>query len=76
MDNMKHNNIHIMGIREGEEHEQLFEDIMTENFPNLVKKKDTQVQKLREYQTSWTQRELYQDCLLYTSDAADDSIRV
>ena len=54
-----------MGIAEGEESEQgienLFEEIMTENFPNLVKKKDTQVQKLREYQTSWTQRELYQD---------------
>ena len=45
---MKHNNIHIMGIPE-EEIEQgiknLFEEIMTKNFPNLVKKKDTQVQE-------------------------------
>ena len=34
---------------EGEEREQgienLFEEIMTENFPNLVKKRDTQVQE-------------------------------
>ena len=37
---MKHNNISIMRIPEGEEREQgiehLFEEIMTENFPNLV----------------------------------------
>ena len=46
---MKHNNSHIMGITEGEESEQriknLFEEIMTKNFPNLVKGKDTQVQE-------------------------------
>ena len=43
--NMKHSNIPIMGIPEGEESEQgiknLLEEIMTKNFPNLVKKKDT-----------------------------------
>ena len=42
-------NIHIIGIPEGEESEQelenLFEEIMTENFPNLVKKKVPQVQE-------------------------------
>ena len=42
---MKHNNIGIMGIPEGEESEQsiknIFEEIMTVNFPNLMKKKDT-----------------------------------
>ena len=46
---MKHNNIHIMGIPEAEESEQgienLSEEIMTKNFPNLVKEKDTQVQE-------------------------------
>ena len=46
---MKNNNISIMGIPEGEEREQgiknLFEEIMTEIFPKLVKEKDTQVQK-------------------------------
>ena len=40
---MKHNNIHIIVVPEGEESEQgienLFEEIITENFPNLVKKK-------------------------------------
>ena len=45
---MKHGNIHIIGIPEGEEKEQwmenLFVEMMTENSPNLVKVKDTQVQ--------------------------------
>ena len=40
---MKHNNIHIIRLPEGEQREQrvknLFEEIMTENFPNLVKEK-------------------------------------
>ena len=44
---MKRNNIHIKGIPEEESErgiKNLFEEIMTENFPNEVKKKDTQVQ--------------------------------
>ena len=49
LDNMKHNDIRIMGIPEGEESEQeiknLFEELMTENFPNLVKEKVTQIQE-------------------------------
>ena len=49
LDNVKCTNIRIMGILEGEERDQgiksLFEEIMTENFPNLVKEKDTQVQE-------------------------------
>ena len=40
-DNFKHTNIHIMGMPEGKEREQgmenLFEKIMTEIFPNLVR---------------------------------------
>ena len=48
-DNMKHNNIHIIGIPEGEEEEQgienLFEKIMMENFPNLMREKVTQIQE-------------------------------
>ena len=43
-DNFNYTNIHIMGVLEGEEREQeleyLFEKIMTENFPNLVKEID------------------------------------
>ena len=41
LDNVKQNNIQIMGMPEGEESEQwpekLFEEIITKNFPNLVK---------------------------------------
>ena len=49
-ENMKHNNIFINGIPEGEKRaqgiESLSEEIMAENFPNLVKEKDIQVQKV------------------------------
>ena len=45
----KHNNIQIILVLEGEEEEQetenLFEKIMKENFPNLVKEVDIQVQE-------------------------------
>ena len=48
---MKHNNIHITGTSEGEERTQgiknVFEEIMEENFPNLVKKKDTQAREVQ-----------------------------
>ena len=46
-DNLKHSNIRIIGLPEGEERQQeienLFEQIMKENFPNLVKETDFQV---------------------------------
>ena len=49
LDNMKHNSICILGIPGGEESKQgiknLFEDIMTKNFPNQVKVKGTQVRE-------------------------------
>ena len=64
-DNFNSSNIQNIGMPEGEEEEQeienLFENIMKENFPSLAKEIDFQE---------------VQDCLLYTSDAADDSIRV
>ena len=48
-DNMKRNNIHIIGIPEGEEEEEgienLFEKVMMENFPNLMREKVTQIQE-------------------------------
>ena len=48
-DNMKHNNIRIIGIPEGEEEEQgienLFEKVMMENFPNWMREKVTQIQE-------------------------------
>ena len=47
--NGKHHNICIIGIPEGEEEEQgienLFEKGMMENFPNLRRKKVTQIQE-------------------------------
>ena len=52
-------NIRIIGVPEREEEqdiENLFEKIMKENFPNLVKEIDFQeVQEARESQRSWTQ---------------------
>ena len=48
-DSMKHNNIRIIGIPEGEEEEQgienQFEKVMMENFHNLMTEKATQVRK-------------------------------
>ena len=47
-DNMKHNNISIIGIPEGEKEqgiENLFEKVMMENFPNLMREKVTQIQE-------------------------------
>ena len=47
-DNIKHTNIHIIGIPEGEEREKgeenIFENIIAENFSNLGKETDIQVQ--------------------------------
>ena len=46
-DNMKRNNIRIIGIREDEHQriENLFEKVMMENFPNLRREKVTQIQE-------------------------------
>ena len=48
-DNMKRNNICVIGILEGKEEEQgienLFEKVMMENFPPLMREKVTQVQE-------------------------------
>ncbi|KAF6109671.1 hypothetical protein HJG60_010902 [Phyllostomus discolor] len=47
-DNMKHNNICIIGIPEGEEElgtENLFEKVMMQNFPNWMREKVTQIQE-------------------------------
>ena len=48
-DNIKHNNIRIIGVPEGEEREEglekIFEEITVENFPNMGKEIATQVQE-------------------------------
>ena len=47
--NIKHTNIHILGVQGGKERKKeiknIFEEIMAENFPNLKKKMDVQVQE-------------------------------
>ena len=49
-DNIKHNNIRIIGVPEGDKREKgtenLFEEIMDENFTNLAKKIYIQVQEV------------------------------
>ena len=48
-DNIKCSNICIIGVPEGEEREKgpekIFEDIIVENFPNMAKETDIQVQE-------------------------------
>ena len=64
-DSFKHSNIRITGVPEGEEEEQgikKFEQIMKENFPNLVKEIDFQeVQEAQRVPKKWTQRGIHQD---------------
>ena len=51
-DNIKHINIHIIGVPEGEEREngpkKIFEEIIVENFPNMGKEIATKSRKCRE----------------------------
>ena len=46
-DNMKHTNIRIIGVPEGEEREKgtekIFQEIIAENFPNMEKEPLTQI---------------------------------
>ena len=64
-DNMKRNNIRIIGIPEGEEEEQgienLFEKVMMENFPKWGEKKSPKSRNHRESQAKGTQRDPLQD---------------
>ena len=54
-DNIKHNNILIIGVPEGEEREKgpekIFEEIIAENFPNMGKEKPPKSRKCRESHT-------------------------
>ena len=79
-DILKRSNIRIIGLAEGEEKEQEIENsseqIMKENFPNLVKEIDFQeVQEAQRVPKKVDPRKhtlRHIICLLYTSDAADD----
>ena len=61
-DNVKSNHIHIIGIPEAEDEEQgienLFEKVMMENFPNLMREKVTQIQESQ----SPNQKECKESC--------------
>ena len=62
---MKHNNIRVIGIPEGEEEEQgignLFEKVMIENFPNLMREKVTQIQEAQRVPKKESKRIQLQD---------------
>ena len=63
-DNMKRNNIRIIGIPEGEEEqgiENLFEKVRMENFPNLMREESHKSKKHRESQARGAQRGPLQD---------------
>ncbi|KAK1335287.1 hypothetical protein QTO34_004872 [Cnephaeus nilssonii] len=59
-DNMKRSNMRIIGLPEGQEEQQglenLFEEIMTENFPDMGKIKVTQLEKAQQEKPSVTRR--------------------
>ena len=64
-DNLKHSNIQIIGVPEGEEQQQeienLFKQIMKENIPNRAKEIDSQeVQEAQRVPKNWTQRGTHQ----------------
>ena len=62
-DNFKCSNIRIIGVPEGEEEEQtenIFEKIVKENFPNLAKEIDMQVQEAQRVTKIWTQESTHQ----------------
>ena len=78
-DIFKCSNIQIIRLPEGEEEEptieNLFEQIMKENFPNLAQEIDFQeVQEAQRVPKELGPKEAHQgtSCLLYTSDAADE----
>lgn len=58
-DNVKHTNIHMTRVPEGEEREKrpekIFEEVTAENFPNMEKEAITQSSKHRESYTGLTQ---------------------
>ena len=64
-DNMKRNDIRILGIPEGQEEEQgienLFEKLMMENFPNLMREKVTQIQETQRVQSKRNPKRPLQD---------------
>ena len=64
-DYSKHNSIHIVGVPEGRENgaENLFEEIIAENFPNLGKEQTSRSTMHREFPSKSTKAGQHQDIL-------------
>ena len=66
-DNVKHANLRLIGIPEGEEKEKgienVFEVILAENFPNLKKETDTQVQEAQKIPNKINPTDIHQGIL-------------
>ena len=65
-DNIKCNNIHIIGVPEGEEREKgpekIFEEIIVEKFPNMGKEIATQVQEEQRVPGRSEERRVGKEC--------------
>ena len=65
-----------MRVPEGEEREKgtenVFEEIMAKNFPNLKKETDIHIQEAQRFQTRWTQTDLHQD-IIKMAEVKEDS---
>lgn len=74
-DIIKHNNIGIIGITEEEEREMgakhLFEKIIAENFPNLVKKAEIKNQKAQRAPTKSTHGGPHEDTVMKVTKCRD-----
>ena len=79
-DNFKRSNIHLMGVPEGEEKEQeignLFEKIMKENFLNLVKEIDMQVQEAQRVPNKMDAQRPTPRCIIIKMPKVKDKERI
>ena len=64
-DNIKHANLCLIKILDEEEKriKNVFQEILAENFPNLYKETDIQMQETQTVPNKWTQTDLHQDLL-------------
>lgn len=58
---MKQTNIHIIKVADGEGAENLFEEILADNFLNLEQEKTSRSKKSKDFQLIRTQRDPHQD---------------
>ena len=79
-DNTKQNNIRIIGVPEGKETEvdmeNLFQEIMTENFPEIEKKKPTQIQDARRVPSKMNPRRQTPRHIIIKLANTNDKVRI